>query len=444
MQLQIWYNVIANKTSERSCYCIMYNYFNTQVYNLKRGILKFSEKISKNLSRPEFKFISQMIFGILISQSCMLSEIGRKLNETISLKKTIDRLSRNLKGFCHSDKLFENYLKTIKLKIKDNTILIIDGSDITKDYTTKMESIATVRDGSTGEYKLGYHTLGISALTPEKKMPVPVYSRIYSSAENEFVSEDEETIKGLKFLSKHFKKNNIRTFDRGYDNNLYYKYLIKHEEKFIIRAKKNRDVIYKGKRMNIMEAAHKFKGKYSLKFKKKNGMSADCKITIIPIRLVCRPKDELNLVICYGFGKEPMLLITNLRSEDKRLGVTVVKVYLMRWRIEEFYRFKKQQFGFEEMRVRSLNSIRNLDILLTIAIGYICIMSEKSDERIMVMELIEYSKRIYGANKFVFYAIADGIFVVMSKCKQGIADMLKKKPKSMQLSLFPDEGFAWG
>ena len=421
----------------------MYNYFNTQSYNLKRGILKFSEKISKNLSRPEFKFVAQMIFGILSSQSCMLSEIGRKFNEKTSLKKVIDRLSRNLKNFHNGGKLFENYLKVIKSHINDNTILIIDGSDITKDYTTKMESIATVRDGSTGEYKLGYQTLGISALTPDKKMPIPVYSRIYASAGNGFISEDEETINGLKFLSKHFKKNNIRTLDRGYDNNRYYEYLIKHEEKFIIRAKKNRNVIYKGKRMNIMEVARKFKGKYSLKFKKKNRTTADCKISIIPIRLVCRPEDELNLVVCYGFGKEPMLLISNLRSDDKRLGVVVVKVYLMRWRIEEFYRFKKHQFGLENLRVRSLASIRNLDMMLTMAVGYIGYISEKCDERVMVMELIEHSNRIYGANKFIFYAIADGIFDVLSKCGRGIVDMLKKKAKSMQLSLFSDLGFGW-
>lgn len=421
----------------------MYNYFNTQCHNLKRGILKFSEKISKNLSRPEFKFVSQMIFGILSSQSCMLSEISRKLNERTSLKKIIDRLLRNLGSFNNGEKLFENYLKAIKSQINDKTILIVDGSDITKDYATKMECIATVRDGSTGECKLGYHTLGISALTPDKKMPVPVYSRVYSATESDFVSEDEEAINGLRFLSNHFKRNNIRAFDRGYDNNRYYEYLIKHDEKFVIRAKKNRDVIYKGKRMNIMEVANKFKGKYSLKFRKKNGLNADCKITIIPIRLVCRPKDDLNLVVCYGFGKEPMLLITNLRSDDKRLGVAVVKVYLMRWRIEEYYRFKKKQFGFENLRVRSLASIRNLDMLLTIAIGYIGFISEKCDERITVMQLIEHSKRIYGANKFVFYAIADGLFVVLSKCKQGIADMLKKKPKSMQLSLFTDVGFGW-
>ena len=47
--------------------------------NLKRGILNFSEKISKKFSRPDMKFICNMIFGILASKSCLLSEIGRNL-----------------------------------------------------------------------------------------------------------------------------------------------------------------------------------------------------------------------------------------------------------------------------------------------------------------------------------------------------------------------------
>ena len=46
-----------------------------------------------------------------------------------------------------------------------------------------------------------------------------------------------------------------------------------------------------------MEFANKFKGKYSLKFRRKNGIGADCKISIIPVKLVCRPNDEVNLVI---------------------------------------------------------------------------------------------------------------------------------------------------
>lgn len=32
------------------------------------------------------------------------------------------------------------------------------------------------------------------------------------------------------------------------------------------------------------------------------------------------------------------------------------------WKIEEYFRFKKQQFGFEKELVRTLNSIRTLNV----------------------------------------------------------------------------------
>jgi hypothetical protein len=44
----------------------------------------------------------------------------------------------------------------------------------------------------------------------------------------------------------------------------------------------------------------------------------------------------------------------------------------------------------------------------------------------------------------MFYAIADGIFTVFAKSKQGLWTLLRKKPKDPQLSLFIDIGFAWG
>ena len=408
--------------------------------NLKRGILRFSEKISSGLSRPDFKFVSQMIYGMLGGQSCHLSQIARTLDEKIRLKKTIDRLSRNLSEFEPDEQLFENYINKVKPQTSETTILIIDGGDVTKPYSSKLECLSEVRDGSTGEIGIGYHTLAVTELTSERKMPIGVYTRVYSAAEQGFVSEDNEVLKALRFLGKHFGKNNIRAFDRGYDANIYYEYLTKNKEKFIIRAKKNRDVLYKGERVNILKLANKLKGKYCLKFKKKNGVIADCKISIVPIKLPCRPNDDLCLVVCRGIGMEPLLLITNLKSDDKRLCVAVTKVYLMRWRIEEFYRFKKQQFDFEDFRVRSLKSIRTLDLLLTIAIGYIGIMSEKCEERRMAAEVIQISKRIYDIPNFVFYAIADGLHFIFTKCKQGIADMLRKRPKTTQMCFLPDVG----
>jgi len=304
-----------------------------------------------------------------------------------------------------------------------------------------MEYIARVRDGSTGEYGDGYHTLGVTALTAERKMPICVYTRVYSAEEPGFISENCEVLRALDFLSNHFPKSNIRAFDRGYDANIFFKRMIDAQEAFIIRARKNRDVVYKGKRVNILELAKRYKGKYALKFQKKNKAIAECKISIVPIKLPCRTDEELNLVVCNGIGRDPMMLITNLKSDDNRLAVTISKVYLLRWRIEEFYRFKKQQMNFEGFRVRSIQSIRNLDLLVSIAIGYIGMISEKADKRPIVMELIAVSKRIFKTPKFIFYAVADGLFEVMARSKLGIEDMIRKKPVSIQLTLWKNFGF---
>lgn len=403
--------------------------------NLKRGILKFSEKISKKFSRPVMKFICNMIYGILSSKSCLLSEIARNLNEKISLRKTVTRLSRNLNDFDGGEELFEEYLKSIKNRYNDKSVLIIDGSDITKPASTKLEGLCEVRDGSTGEIGTGYHTLGAAVLS-DRKLPYGVYSRIYSSKEKDFTSEDNENLKCFEFLSKHFSKSNIRTMDRGFDCNKYYEYFINHNEKFIIRAKKNRNVIYKNSTVNILELANRFKGKYKLEYRDKSGVNRSVKISIIPIRLCEFKNTELNLVVVYGFGATPMMLITNLKSDDKRLCTAVCKVYLMRWRIEEYFKFKKQSFDFENLRVQSLKSIRNLDLLLTIAIGYVAELSGKSENIKIRTEIIEVSKRLFGVPSFVYYAVADGIFEILKLVKSGIDKFFSAPENNGQLLLF--------
>jgi hypothetical protein len=153
----------------------------------------------------------------------------------------------------------------------------------------------------------------------------------------------------------------------------------------------------------------------------------------VPVSLPDYPETTLNLVICNGLGKEPLLLLTNLDSDDKRLCIIITKVYLMRWKIEEYYKFKKQGFGFEKFLVRSLKSIRNLDLMLTIAIGYIGTLSEKIEYSIEVREIIEASKRLYGLSRFTFYAISDGLYEIFSKIYTGISSFFTKPSRSNQL-----------
>ena len=406
--------------------------YNVLGHNLKRGIFNFCGKLTKGYFRPIQKFIFHMIYGLLAGQSSFLTDIARKLNENIALGKTIERLSRNLMKLESTDLLIENYFREVERHFDDQTILIVDDSDISKRYSKKLEDLCKVRDGSTGEIVDGYWFAGVSALSARHKQPIPVYSHVYSSAEKGYISNNTETLKSFEFMSAHFPKENIRALDRGYDAGYVFDYFIPREESFIVRMN-DRTVLHKGKKTLLSTLARRYKGKYLLKFEAKDGKKADCKISIVPVSLPDYPDVALSLIVCNGLGKQPLLLLTNLKTDDNRLCVTITKVYLMRWRIEEYYRFKKHSFGYEKFLVRSLNSIRNLDLLLSFAIGYIGILSEKLDESLQVILIIQASKRLHGLSKFTFYALADGLREIFGKLYSGISAFFIRKPSSGQL-----------
>lgn len=185
----------------------MINY-NRLGYEIKRDFATFIEKISRGLTKPKSKFVMQMVYGILAGNKVHLSEIARSLNESISLKKTIDRFSRNLFTFEQKEIIMDNYIAQVRKQIdEDNSVIVIDNSDITKPCSPMMEAISDVRDGSTGEIKKGYYTVEAAVLSKGKKMPMPVYEKVFSVAEEGFISETHENLCCLKSLSEHFSKD---------------------------------------------------------------------------------------------------------------------------------------------------------------------------------------------------------------------------------------------
>jgi len=419
----------------------MYNY-NRLAEKIKKKSKFFIDKVSGGLNKTEYRFLFQMFYGLLGSGSVLLSEISRSLEESITLKKTIERLSRNLKTFDKVEEIQSNYIKEVSKVINDETVFCIDHTDIAKPKSKELESMGRVRDGSTGKIENGYKILEIAALTKENKMPISVYSRVFSPEEDNYISENRETLDAFRYLSKEFGNIGIRTLDRGFDNKKLYEYFIDANEKFIIRAKKNRDVIHKGKSQNILDVTKKYKGKYALTFKSKNEDAKKVKISYIPIELPAFPGVNLTLVTVYGFGKIPMMLITNITSDEKKIARTVLKVYLLRWRIEEYFKFKKQQFDFENIRVRKLKAIRNLNQILTLVIGFIGILSEEQDKSVFVLSVIKKANAIFDKNKikitFTYYRIAQGIQNTLAKSTTGIRYLLPKAKyvKTQQLSMF--------
>ena len=124
-------------------------------------IHQFSGKLSRRLPKVARRFIEEMIYGIQTRGSVRLSEIARSLNETIPLKKTINRLSNQLKRPGLLEHIEGAIIVEGKSRIKEDTLLIVDVSDITKPYAEKMEYLAQVRDGSNNMLGEGYWTMQV-------------------------------------------------------------------------------------------------------------------------------------------------------------------------------------------------------------------------------------------------------------------------------------------
>lgn len=131
----------------------------------------------------------------------------------------------------------------------------IDNSDLTKPASRKMEALLEIRDGSTGKITQGYLAKEAAVLSESAKIPLPVYEKVFSAAESGFMSETYENLRCLESLSGNFSRKCVRTLDRGLDANEYYRYFLNRNERFVIRVKKNRNVIYNVKACNIMDVA---------------------------------------------------------------------------------------------------------------------------------------------------------------------------------------------
>ena len=111
-----------------------------------------------------------------------------------------------------------------------------------------------------------------------------------------------------------------------------------------------------------------------------------------------------------------MMLLTNMKPENDDFTKMVNKVYIRRWKVEEYFRFKKQEFGFEkELLVRSLNSIRMLNVLLTVVIGFIAMFSDNQKQvQYKIVFKASESLRKNEDITLVFYAVARGLKTIFS------------------------------
>lgn len=413
------------------------NNFTTNTYEMKREILNFSEKIAKKLSKSEKKFIQDIEYGIAASGSCLISDISRSLNEDIKLKNTIERLCDNLNSFDDTETLYNNYIEEIGDIYGKEPVVLFDDSDISKVYGKKFEDLDDVIDASSQDKKVtkGYHVCEATILTEKEKQLISVYSQIYSCKSKDFKSMNDYTFKSIEAAKKVINRKFTGVFDRGYDDNKIIDYM--DDNYFVIRMNDRRVFLFKGKKKNVYEEAKKRKGKIRMTLWFDDNEEYEVYISHTKVTLPHNGKDY-ELVFCYGLSEErPLILLTNRKIHSKDDVIKVVRLYFSRWRIEEYFRAKKQEYKFENIRLRTLKGINNLNLFLTIHLGHINKLAEEINRKLLSIKIIEASKSI--RNKVIIWTsqFARGIKKILSYAHTGIKEWQKIeiRDKYKQLAL---------
>ena len=411
-------------------------YSTTNTYKMKREILNFVEKISANIYRPQKKFMADIIYGMLASGSCLLTKVAQELCEDSRKINVVDRLSRHLAEDDFS-LAQNNYLESICKMVPDHPVVHIDDSDVIKPEGYHFESLGLVRDGSrsTKEKTViskGYHVTEACVLT-KSGHPVSFFSELHSSLEKSFTSINHVTFTAMERGRDLFSKATY-IMDRGYDDNKMFCKLMELGQDFVIRLTNRRKLYYKNKWVWATELCAKRKGKVKMdlfyKGKNHSGYLSHVKT------LITASKVPVYLVLVYGITEHPMMLATNKAIRSKEDLMEIAKLYFSRWRIEEYFRCKKQMFDFENFRVRSLKAINALNFCLSICMAFLGNIEGKNPTNKLRNTIIEAADPIKKKVHFQYYRIASGIAELLKHAKEGVRLWFKAlRPDQRQLRI---------
>lgn len=307
------------------------------------------------------------------------------------------------------------------LSDEDVVIALHDPCDIRKEYSEKLENLGIVRDLD-GKLVNGYNTFNTVCVNGDGKRlhmsDITVYSNgdkthyvkqseldelvkkqvagvkkkekvVFTEREQAIVQllEADEVVNlarvtrnQLQAVSEQFKEANPQVemwhvLDRQFDGLPLFEFITHHlSDKCVIRLKisrnsnqksinedgkayavKLKDVPLAGKRVDTLDKVRIKKKVYQqVKRVIEWGTFVLESETYHVVRVTLLKRDGTPIF------KQPMLLLTNHAIASGQEALAIYRIYLMRSKIEEVFKFVKNAVGWEEFQVRDWESIKNL------------------------------------------------------------------------------------
>ncbi len=323
------------------------------------------------MSKPETRCLKDMVLGVLKSKSVFVNQIAASLREPLKLKDVCKRLSSQYLKDDYAQKVSNTHLEGVSCSVSKEDFILMDGTDISKKHARFMEGLEFVKNGDTSEIGLGYNVLNINAINTHKEM-TPLYSKAYSY-EMGALSSNNEIKKAVRDVKRYIDSKGCWVFDRGADNGILKDFFIGECSRTIIRLKRNTKLFHK----DVAYKASRLVGKIDFsitrtvtKIKKDKPVLRHYELGAIPISytvegvthslwlVVSREKKHGGL--CY-------LLVKSKLTTAIEVAKWAFKGYGLRWKIEEYHRHIKQEYGLEDVQLKTFDGLQSMLAVLTVA-----------------------------------------------------------------------------
>lgn len=237
---------------------------------------------------------------------------------SIFSQKSHDYLTRNLKEKYNFKELLKLLLSKQKL---DEGYVVIDETDVDKSFAPKMKGAGWIYSNRKKKHVFGFHL--VTAVWTNQKQTIPLGWKIYQKG-----GEKTKLDLALELIKYVLFNLNIKPkaflFDSFYASEEVLKYLISKKQIFVSQVHKNRH-------LDDEEVRQIEKGRPY--WKKTGKLTGNIEVQAV--------KNKRKYFITNNIG---------ITREEQ------LKVYKIRWDIEEIFRFAKKELGFEKCQSISLDA----------------------------------------------------------------------------------------
>ena len=420
----------------------------TIAFRAKEQPGKFLGRVFAHFSRPKKKFLADMLYGIQASGDTMLSSVMRAINDDSDMRHAVEkRLSRNVADEKIGEDIDRAILAEGAKHVRDDTLILVDPTEIRREFGIHMEHVTTARDASRSSEEgrdvlfHGHHGCMAVACQNGRRKTVPLALKPWSSGAPGHRGENDEGIRIVTPIMTATGGKETVVYDRGGDRPAFYRAFIDSGWDFIVRMTGRSVLSWRGlHEIHTLAQQCVMRHHHHVEF---DSHGKECNVPIsfgaMPVRLPQFPEKELHMAVVKGFGSEPMMILTSLPVNGSFESTwRIVEGCLTRWRIEETIRFARQAYGFENIRVLSCRGIRSMaSIVLATAYFASAWLGRHVKREVLAEHLEALSQRPSKVPEFANYAIADGLRCAFTKFGKWCRRVFDPKPDPSPAEILP-------